>query len=549
MQATVPAPSPTTNSNLSPTRRQGLDLSPTRKRGRQRRGIYFLKLLVLIGILGGAGWGVRWWYFGNNAKRTEITATATRGNLVITVSERGELESAKTLDVRCEVEGREHKIVWIIPDGTRVAKGDKVLTFDTDQLLKTKADQEVKVALAEGKAKGCEGDLKAAENKAEDEIEKAKLALKLAILDRDKYIDEQGEYTAEVQDKKGALALAKKELEETKNKLEQFRKSVKKGLFPTEQLRAKEAEFAQKEFNVKRDEAKLVVLEKFTRQRQVEELTAKAADAQRALERASSSGEAAVAKAKSELQAANIALKLEKTILERIQKQIDSCTVKSPGDGILVYWKERWWNENNRIQAGALVYYHQTLFSLPDLTQMQMKVGVHEAMVKKVQVEQAVEIRLDALPGKVMKGKVKSIGTLARSDGYSDRFVKQFDTIVTIEDLPVGAGLKPGFMGDAKILVNELAEVLMVPVQAVGQRDGKHYCYVAGEKGIADREVTVGENNDRFVEIKEGLEEGEKVTLDARARIAAETKGREPKPEAPAEKPRPPAGQSGTAPG
>jgi RND family efflux transporter MFP subunit len=254
-----------------------------------------------------------------------------------------------------------------------------------------------------------------------------------------------------------------------------------------------------------------------------------------------------VAKAKSELEAANITLKLEKTVLERIQKQIDSCEVKSPGDGILVYAKERYWDENSRIQAGAMVYYRQPLFSLPDLTQMQMKVQIHEAFVEKIKAGQKVEINIAACRGKVLKGTVKTVGTLANLMGWYERAVKQYDTIVTIEDLPQDANLKVGFTGDAKILVNELPDVLMVPVQAVGKKEGKHYCYVAGEKGIEAREVIVGENNDKFVEIKEGLAEGEKVTLDARARIAEEMKGRETKPETPPEKPQPP--EERTAPG
>jgi hypothetical protein len=47
---------------------------------------------------------------------------------------------------------------------------------------------------------------------------------------------------------------------------------------------------------------------------------------------------------------------------------------------------------------------------------------------------------------------------------------------------------------------------------------------VAKGKSIERREIVVGENNDKYVEVKTGLEEGEKVLLDARARIAAETK-------------------------
>jgi HlyD family secretion protein len=127
--------------------------------------------------------------------------------------------------------------------------------------------------------------------------------------------------------------------------------------------------------------------------------------------------------------------------------------------------------------------------------------------------------------------------------------VKEYETILQIDDLPKDAGLKPGMTGNVKIFVKERHSVLIVPVQAVSQHEGQHYCYVVGETAIERREVAVGENNDKFVEIKSGLEEGEKVTLDARTRLAEETKAGEGKGEELPGKPTPPAaGSSGARP-
>jgi RND family efflux transporter MFP subunit len=523
---------------------------PRKPTGRRKRGplAWVLALGVLTLAVVAAVAVVRWRFFPDNPTGGEVLGTVTRANLPITVTERGELESTKTITVNCEVEGQQNKITWIVPEGTHVTKGEKVVTFDTDQLARTKADQEVKVKQAEGKAKAAQGELEVAKNKAEDEIEKAKLALRLAELDRDSYLDEQGEYIAEVEDKRGALALAKKDLVESREKLEHFRKMVKKGLFPAENLRLKEADLAEKQFKVNRDEAKLVVLEKFTRQRKEAELTAKADDAKRALDRAKSSGDASIAKAQSELEAAEITSRLEKATLERIEKQLAGCTVAAPADGILVYSKVRWWDDNSRIQPGAMVFFRQPIFSLPDLTQMQMKVKVHEAMVNKVKPGQKAEIRIDACGGRVLHGAVRSVATLANAENWGDRFVKEYETIVSIDDLPLEAGLKPGYTGEVKIRVNELPDVVLVPVQAVGQLEGKHYCFVAGARTVERREIEVGENNDKFVQIQSGVREGEKVALDARARLAAEAKTAEVQPEAPPPPPQPPPGGPGGAP-
>src|SRR6476469_5443471 len=95
-----------------------------------------------------------------------LTATAIRGSLVITVVERGELDSAKSLQIVNELEGREGaKIASIIAEGTHVKKGEEVLRFDSDFLLKNINDQEVKWEQAVGKVKATKSSLEVQKNK------------------------------------------------------------------------------------------------------------------------------------------------------------------------------------------------------------------------------------------------------------------------------------------------------------------------------------------------------------------------------------------------
>src|SRR5207237_8957000 len=114
-------------------------------------------------------------------------------------------------------------------------------------------------------------------------------------------------------------------------------------------------------------------------------------------------------------------------------------------------------------------------------------------------------------------------------EGYWRQGVKEYLTVVQMDDLPESAGLKPGMTGEVKVLVSKLPDVYVAPVQAVAEREGKHLAYVVGPAGVERREVTVGENNEKFVAIQDGLAEGERVALDARARVAAEAKAEEEK--------------------
>jgi HlyD family secretion protein len=218
---------------------------------------------------------------------------------------------------------------------------------------------------------------------------------------------------------------------------------------------------------------------------------------------------------------------VEKQALDRIQDQLDKCVIRAPGDGILVYFRERWFDPNSQVRAGALVYNQQKIFELPDLARMQVKVKIHESMVKKVKPGQKADISIEAMANLVLHGTVENVGILAENNFWEERGVKQYMIKVKIDDLPENSGLNPGMTAQVKIHCGEVPDVLLVPVQAVAQHEDKHYAYVSGSRGIERCEVEVGETNEKFVEVKCGLEEGDKVALDARARLTAETKASE----------------------
>jgi RND family efflux transporter MFP subunit len=489
-----------------------------------------LKLTVAVLALSLTTWGAKRWFFSGSNHTTEITASVVSGHLPIIVTERGELESAKTIEARCEVEGYQNKIATIVPEGTRVTKDQVVVTFDTDQLKRQRDDQEAKWIAAKGRAKVAEGELEMQRNKAATDDDKAQLALTLADLDVKKYIE--GDYIVSLDKLKGEIELAKKDVVETTENVEKWRTLYRKGYQTLESLRARELELANKQYQLKSKENELKVLTDFTRVRQETEFRAKARDANRDLERTKKTGQAAIDKAQSDLDALRAAERTEKQTFDRLEKQLQKCTVKAPQDGILVYAKDRPWDMNARVQPGAMIHFQQPLFSLPDLGNMQIKVKIHEAMVKKIKPQQKTEIRIDAYPDLVLHGTVESVATLANSDRpWMDTGVKEYVTMVKIDDLPTEAGIKPGMTAEVKILVKELPDVLMLPVQAVSQKEKQHYAYVVGPTGVEKREVVVGEHNDNFVEIKEGLKETERVALDARARIAAETKASGSSPE------------------
>jgi HlyD family secretion protein len=459
------------------------------------------------------GWST---VLGSEDAEQPLTAPVTRATLRVIVTERGNLESVKTVDGVCEVSGRENKIIFIVPEGQQVEKGDVVVRFDTAEIDQQIAQQQIKVQQAKVKVQTTQQETKVKENEGESKIADAVLERDLAELDLEKY--SKGDYAVEENDLLGQIELAEGDLTEAEELRKVTETLMKKGFRTPEQLRKAERNVAQMKYFLERDKHKLEVLQKYDQRRKLTEFKAKLEQAKRKVEREQDTAKAEVAKAKSEFESAKATLGLEDKELARLTEQKDKCEIKAEQDGVVAYANEYYWDSSRQIREGSIVYFRQKIFSLPDMSAMQVKVNVHESLIKKVKPDQKAEIRVESFPNERLTGTVKSVSPLADSTrAWAQGGVKEYTTIVTVDKMPKEQ-LKPGMTAEVKILVNELADVLTVPVQAVTEHEGKHYAYVQSGAGIARREVEVGDNNQKFVEVVEGLAEGEQVCLDARQR-------------------------------
>lgn len=477
--------------------------------------------------LGYAAWRYVPSLVGTDGSKLPLTAAVQLGEMKVTVTDRGELESKDSIQVTCDLEGG-GKLVSILPEGTRVEKDAEVAKLDTDALVKLINEQEVKWEAAESKVNSGRSDVSLAQNKAKSEIAKAELALTLAEIELEAFADPQGKYTRDRDKLKGALELAKKNLNESEDDLEFTRSMVKKGFAQLDQVRTKELTIQERRLIVSSAEADLIILEKFTRKKDETELKAKANEAKLELGRTRDTQQTAIDKAESDLKSALKTAEIEKKQLERVRKQIERCVVKAPSGGIVVYSNARPWDDSARVRPGAQLFYQQPIFTLPDLSKMLVKMKVHESMIKKVKVGQKATMQIEALPNRVLNGEVVKIGTLPQSDGWRGGGVKQYETEIAILDLPSDAGLKPGMTAEVKILINTIPEAVSVPVQSVAEFEGNSVCYVVAGTRVERREVTVGESNDQYIQILKGLEPGESAALDARVRAAAELKAAGP---------------------
>jgi RND family efflux transporter MFP subunit len=167
------------------------------------------------------------------------------------------------------------------------------------------------------------------------------------------------------------------------------------------------------------------------------------------------------------------------------------------------------------LAQGSPVREGQKLLRITDLKDMVIGVRVHEAMISTVRLGQTAAVRIDALPGKVFRGKVTQVSPVASASDWMQKDVKVYPVTIAIEDAP--PILKPGMSGEAQITTGERKAVLQVPLKAVVTLGKDRFCYVKSGDELHERQVVTGASNASHVEIKDGLKEGDQVVADPHA--------------------------------
>ncbi len=219
-----------------------------------------------------------------------------------------------------------------------------------------------------------------------------------------------------------------------------------------------------------------------------------------------------LAQSEANLSSAKSQFAIEARKKRELEEQIQKCMIRATKPGLVVYGGEEDRFMQERIQEGTSVRERQIIITIPDTSVMQVRSRVHESNIKRVKQGQKVKIRVDAFPEESLTGTVDKVAVLPNAQNrWLNPDLKVYDTFIIIDG--THSWLKPGMTAQVEILVAELNDVLFVPMQSVFNVDNQQVCYVQKGNEIEMRIVKTGEFNESFIEIKEGLKEGEKVLL------------------------------------
>jgi HlyD family secretion protein len=465
------------------------------------------------------------------------TVLAIRDRLVVTITENGEIDAKRSTNVACQVESLSSTIVWVIEEGTHVKQGDKLIELDSADLQERLRTQDMVYKTAKAVFEKAEKTFLITQSQRESLLSVAALTVKFGLMDFRKYLGSDLADRVVAQEGKAAfdslmkdpalggaalqqkrkltsdISLADEELSRAANKVEWTRTLKEKGYVTGSELQADE--LAWKRCQVLLDEAKtaLDLFQVYEFPKAAEKAYTDWLEAKREYDRVDARTASELASAGATRDNNKDALALEETRLQKIKDQLAKCTITAPQPGMVVY--DTSGGRSDRviaIEPGATVRHQQNLIKLPDMSEMIVKVKLHESVVKQAVGEAPAYITIDALPKDRLTGKVTKIAVMPdRSQWWLNPGLKTYVTEITLDQTP--AGLKPGMSAQVEVLVDTRNDVLQVPVSAVFVDQGFQVLYVKTPSGVETRRIEVGLSNDRMVEIAKGLTENEEVYL------------------------------------
>jgi HlyD family secretion protein len=198
------------------------------------------------------------------------------------------------------------------------------------------------------------------------------------------------------------------------------------------------------------------------------------------------------------------------------ERIIASLTVKAPAAGqISLMPNFRAGGPMSRsapeFKRGDRAWFGAPIADLPDLSSVRMSCRVDEADRARVQRDSPVRIGVDAIPDREFEGRITDISLVARPDFSSFPPVRNFDVVVSLSG--TDPRVKSGMSASARIELDRLTDVVVVPASAVFLRDGATIVYTVGRGSPEPRPVTVARRSKDRVAIASGLTAGERIVL------------------------------------
>lgn len=197
-----------------------------------------------------------------------------------------------------------------------------------------------------------------------------------------------------------------------------------------------------------------------------------------------------------EVERARAALKIAET-------ELSYATLSAPIRGIIASVSTQ---EGETVAVGLSA---PTFVTIIDIDRLQIETYVDEVDIGKIKVGQKATFIVEAFPSVDIEGEVVGF--------YPNAVLREnvvFYNVIVKSLKPPSVELRPEMTANVSIFLESRENVLVVPVSAVKKTGGVNFVYAIEDGKPITREVKIGWKQGRFLEITEGLKEGDEILED-----------------------------------
>lgn len=200
--------------------------------------------------------------------------------------------------------------------------------------------------------------------------------------------------------------------------------------------------------------------------------------------------------------------------LQRAQQGLLNLQLKAPASGMVnilpnprsgdMFGSGQEFREGDRAWAGA------NILELPDLSSIHLQARLDESDRGRLKPGQEALIRIEAVPGRELKARIDQISLLARPDFASGwPPPRNFDLDLVL--LELDPKIRPGMTAVARIATDRVPDVVLVPAEAIFQRDGSPVVYKLSGAGFDERRVQVARRGKEQAIVTSGIAPGDRI--------------------------------------
>jgi multidrug resistance efflux pump len=365
---------------------------------RRRRALKSGLAVILLIILASVGYGLLAEGDRSSANESVPTAEVMRGDLTVTVEERGDVYSMRPLEIKSQVEGR-NTLLELVDEGTvltqkDVDEGRVIARLDSSTLEETVADRQISVFQAEASYVQAKEDHDIQVNQCKSNIAAAELKLKFARLDAERYLgsdlaihmlapdagpvdlialaraaveqlnaaaetgvqaagetaeqapaaaDESdppmlgGDAEQQLRTLTTQVQLAAKELAQAQDQLDWSQKLAARDYISTNDLEGDQLRAQRAAVRLRTAQEGLSLFLNYTLQKDAEQNLSDCTEAQRNLERVQARSRSQLTQSEANLKSKEASFNLEKDRLQKAETMLANCTIRAPKPGRVAY--------------------------------------------------------------------------------------------------------------------------------------------------------------------------------------------------------------------